>query len=236
MPEYLAPAVYVEEVDTGSKPIEGVSTSTAGMLGITERSMWHLVKKHRIEVDKIKYLTGGVSSSVAVSVGEVAQRYGGIFVGSNQNSDTLTEQYGRRVQFTVDPALQRYAASILEDNDVPAGAIVVVNARTGRVLALAQHERGADADPDDHGDDDDGEPVEREDQRPGAHKAGEVNRRRHRDRIAAPDHEAEIGDDEGDAERHQHLRQRLSRKLAQQETLDQRAEGRHQQRRRDLSW
>jgi Bacteriophage tail sheath protein len=37
MPEYLAPGVYVEEVDTGSKPIEGVSTSTAGMVGVTER-------------------------------------------------------------------------------------------------------------------------------------------------------------------------------------------------------
>jgi len=37
MPEYLAPGVYVEEVDTGSKPIEGVSTSTAGMFGVTER-------------------------------------------------------------------------------------------------------------------------------------------------------------------------------------------------------
>ena len=37
MPEYLAPGVYVEEVDTGAKPIEGVSTSTAGMLGVTER-------------------------------------------------------------------------------------------------------------------------------------------------------------------------------------------------------
>ncbi len=37
MPEYLAPGVYVEEVDTGSKPIEGVSTSTCGMVGVTER-------------------------------------------------------------------------------------------------------------------------------------------------------------------------------------------------------
>ncbi len=37
MPEYLAPGVYVEEVDTGSKPIEGVSTSTAGMVGMTRR-------------------------------------------------------------------------------------------------------------------------------------------------------------------------------------------------------
>ncbi len=37
MPEYLAPGVYVEEVDMGSKPIEGVSTSTAGAVGMTER-------------------------------------------------------------------------------------------------------------------------------------------------------------------------------------------------------
>ena len=37
MPEYLSPGVYVEEVDTGPKPIEGVSTSTAGMVGVCER-------------------------------------------------------------------------------------------------------------------------------------------------------------------------------------------------------
>jgi transcriptional regulator with GAF, ATPase, and Fis domain len=32
----------------------GIQAQGARMLGITERSMWHLVKKHRIEVDKIK--------------------------------------------------------------------------------------------------------------------------------------------------------------------------------------
>ena len=37
MPEYLAPGVYVEEIDTGPRPIEGVSTSTAGMIGLAER-------------------------------------------------------------------------------------------------------------------------------------------------------------------------------------------------------
>jgi len=37
MPEYLSPGVYVEEVDTGSKPIEGVSTSTVGLVGVTEK-------------------------------------------------------------------------------------------------------------------------------------------------------------------------------------------------------
>ena len=37
MPEYLAPGVYVEEISTGPRPIEGVGTSTAGMVGQTER-------------------------------------------------------------------------------------------------------------------------------------------------------------------------------------------------------
>jgi phage tail sheath protein FI len=37
MPEYLSPGVYVEEVELGPRPIEGVSTSTAGVVGVTER-------------------------------------------------------------------------------------------------------------------------------------------------------------------------------------------------------
>lgn len=37
MPEYLAPGVYIEELTTGPRPIEGVSTSTTAMLGAAER-------------------------------------------------------------------------------------------------------------------------------------------------------------------------------------------------------
>ena len=37
MPEYLTPGVYVEEVPSGPRPIEGVSTSTAGFVGEAER-------------------------------------------------------------------------------------------------------------------------------------------------------------------------------------------------------
>jgi uncharacterized protein len=37
MPEYLSPGVYVEEVASGPRPIEGVGTSTAGFVGLTER-------------------------------------------------------------------------------------------------------------------------------------------------------------------------------------------------------
>jgi phage tail sheath protein FI len=36
MPEYLAPGVFVEEIERGPKPIEGVATSTAAFLGATE--------------------------------------------------------------------------------------------------------------------------------------------------------------------------------------------------------
>ncbi len=39
MAEYLSPGVYVEEFDSGSKPMEGVSTSTAGFVGVAERGM-----------------------------------------------------------------------------------------------------------------------------------------------------------------------------------------------------
>ena len=38
MPTYLSPGVYVEEVDRGSKPIEGVGTAVAAFVGFTERA------------------------------------------------------------------------------------------------------------------------------------------------------------------------------------------------------
>src|SRR3954453_20406442 len=37
MPEYLAPGVFIEEIERGPKPIEGVATSTVAFLGETER-------------------------------------------------------------------------------------------------------------------------------------------------------------------------------------------------------
>ncbi len=37
MSKYRSPGVYVEEIDAGPKPIEGVSTSVAGMVGVTAR-------------------------------------------------------------------------------------------------------------------------------------------------------------------------------------------------------
>jgi uncharacterized protein len=37
MPQYLSPGVYIEELDVGPHPIQGASTSTTGMVGVTVR-------------------------------------------------------------------------------------------------------------------------------------------------------------------------------------------------------
>src|SRR5664279_1925021 len=37
MPTYLSPGVYVEEVDSGSRPIQGVGTAVAAFVGLAEQ-------------------------------------------------------------------------------------------------------------------------------------------------------------------------------------------------------
>lgn len=57
-----------------------------------------------IEVEGIKFLMGGVSSSVAASLSEVAKRYQVLFIATNQNSDEITGvEYGTRYMFRVCP-------------------------------------------------------------------------------------------------------------------------------------
>jgi cell division protein FtsI/penicillin-binding protein 2 len=46
---------------------------------------------------------------------------------------------GRVATFTVVPELQRHADRLFARNQVPAGAAVILNSRTGRVLTLSQH-------------------------------------------------------------------------------------------------
>ena len=37
MPTYLSPGVYVEEVESGARPLEGVGTAVAAFVGLAER-------------------------------------------------------------------------------------------------------------------------------------------------------------------------------------------------------
>jgi hypothetical protein len=41
MPEYLAPGVFVEEIDSGSKPIEGVGTNTTAFVGYAKSGVFN---------------------------------------------------------------------------------------------------------------------------------------------------------------------------------------------------
>jgi hypothetical protein len=55
MPEYLSPGVYIEEIDSGPKPIEGVSTSTAAFIGFTEKVPYvnKLVNRKYVQVAEL---------------------------------------------------------------------------------------------------------------------------------------------------------------------------------------
>ena len=37
MPDYLSPGVYIEEFESGGRPLGGASTSIAGFLGVAQR-------------------------------------------------------------------------------------------------------------------------------------------------------------------------------------------------------
>src|SRR3712207_3011822 len=64
MPEYLAPAVFVEETSFRSKSIEGVGTSTAAFVGLTARG-------------PVSAGAGGVAPPLLTSFAEFERYYGG---------------------------------------------------------------------------------------------------------------------------------------------------------------
>lgn len=59
MPEYLTPGVYIEEIERGPRPIEGVPTSTAAFLGEAER--------------------GGIKPRLVTSYKDYQRWFGGVF-------------------------------------------------------------------------------------------------------------------------------------------------------------
>ncbi len=56
-----------------------------------------------IEVDGVKILIGGVSSSVGVSVGAVAEEKKVLYINTNGNSDSLSGEYARHYVFSSAP-------------------------------------------------------------------------------------------------------------------------------------
>lgn len=65
MPTYTYPGVYIQEVNTGNKPIEGVSTSIVGFLGVAER--------------------GPVTATFITSYADFVRSFGTYYTDSNHN-------------------------------------------------------------------------------------------------------------------------------------------------------
>lgn len=62
MAEYLSPGVYVEEFESGSKPMEGVSTSTAGFIGLAEKGPVEGVPQLVTNIADFRRIYGGYLS------------------------------------------------------------------------------------------------------------------------------------------------------------------------------
>jgi phage tail sheath protein FI len=77
MPEYLSPGVYVEEVDRGPKPIEGVGTAMAAFVGFTEKADYQrLVDGEMVTEDLLN------KPQLVTNWTQYVQRFGGFVEGA----------------------------------------------------------------------------------------------------------------------------------------------------------
>ncbi len=79
MPEYLSPGVYMEEVDKGPKPIEGVSTSTAAFIGFTEKIPFVKTRKHNGEFEDTPLIN---QPKLITSWTQYTDKFGGFVEGA----------------------------------------------------------------------------------------------------------------------------------------------------------
>ena len=78
MPTYLSPGVYVEEVDSGSRPIEGVGTAVAAFVGLAEDGPFNAPTLVPNWTEYVRYFGGFVEGSyLAQSVYAYFQNGGG---------------------------------------------------------------------------------------------------------------------------------------------------------------
>ena len=70
MPNYQTPGVYIQEIDSGSKPLEAVSTSNAGFIGVIPISAFSEIRWQNAKgEDQLKRLPSGlVADDKAITV------------------------------------------------------------------------------------------------------------------------------------------------------------------------
>ena len=137
IPEYLRPGVFIEEIERGPRPIDGVPTSTAAFLGETERgttrpkfiTSYHEYQRHFGTVfDDSKYLpdavngffeNGGQRMYVCRIVGQNAQ------AGFHDFDDFHVEAVGPGTWATR-VFVKISGSSTLQENGSPVGVMIQV--------------------------------------------------------------------------------------------------------------
>jgi Bacteriophage tail sheath protein len=77
MAEYLSPGVYVEEVDRGPKPIEGVGTAMAAFVGFTEKAEWQRMVDGELITENLLN-----KPQLVTNWSQYVQRFGGFVEGA----------------------------------------------------------------------------------------------------------------------------------------------------------
>lgn len=77
MPEYLSPGVYVEEVDRGPKPIQGVGTAMACFIGFTEKAQIERVVNGETIVEDLLH-----KPQLVTNWSQYVERFGGLVQGA----------------------------------------------------------------------------------------------------------------------------------------------------------
>lgn len=78
MPEYLSPGVYVEEVDRGPKPIQGVGTAMACFVGFTEKAqIVRTINGETVVEDLLN------KPQLVTNWSQYVERFGGLVQGAN---------------------------------------------------------------------------------------------------------------------------------------------------------
>ncbi len=104
MPNYQTPGVYIQEIESGSKPLESVSTSNAGFIGVIPISAFTEVRWANAKGEaQLKRLAGDVAADEKAKVDDVNGLIDslGLDPGDVHNINTFTALFGQKPKITV---------------------------------------------------------------------------------------------------------------------------------------
>lgn len=101
MPNYQTPGVYIQEIDSGSKPLEAVSTSNAGFIGVIPISAFSEIRWQDARgEDQLKRLPSGLVADDKAKVAEVDTLISGLGLNKADVTDinAFTGLFGQKAK------------------------------------------------------------------------------------------------------------------------------------------